>query len=401
MEKIIIAGNPKHYVSLSADHHNTYLGLMQMAKDGNYWATVICKELHALLSGQFKPNVFMHQEQGTNGYAVYKMVLPGCTAYLHKDAKGGFYIYRLEASMDYQQMQRDGDKPGLHNVVKGSDSWPTTFVPDGQIKAMPGRIVAVSDQHKNLMRAAEDCAEAITKAPSVGGSSAELSRDGFDMHYTPGPKRFGGMGSLEQRQQAAHPETQASIHESALLLAHTMEQALPIKSVRWITEGGGAGIMTQSLQILKNKGLNFKESQHKIFFCNIRTDLVKADQLARDMGLTTERLTHSRNLLNPDQLFGAGIFAGYTSSWHRYRQEDKHSILKFSADVASETGRMVALPGAFGVGSAATMGLSPEQLLGPSALVFVVAAAPKAIAMGNKLLQAWAPRLHREIMKRF
>lgn len=57
-------------------------------------------------------------------------------------------------------------------------------------------------------------------------SASALTSNDFDLHFTPGKKCIGGLRNLQQAYKA---ETDASLHESAILLADTMASARTIE----------------------------------------------------------------------------------------------------------------------------------------------------------------------------
>ena len=397
MEAQLIAGSPNYGVAIAPEYAATYANIKAMAKS-SYAAFIVKRELEALLGNGFKDSVYTTTEVGNGGYATYKMVLPGCVAYFHKNAQGCFYIYHLEANFEYLDLQRKGAKPGLHRVENKDRQWMTEFAENGQIKTSPGRVVAISDSGSSLEEAVGAVVPVITSAPEIGESKKALKLDGFDLHFTPGKTRFGGM---RNRIQAAQPETTSSLNESALLLANTMQYAVKTKMVSWITQGGGSGIMTQALQILKDKNIDFSGTEHQIFFSGITTNLVKAEQLARDLGLETGRLTHSRNPLNLNQLLGPGLLNGYAAAWQRYRQEKAHTTLKFSADIVRETSQLTSVPALFGLSASAALGVPAAALAMPAGVMFMIAAGPKILSGGNKLFEAWFPEQYRKLSGKF
>lgn len=392
MEQIIVSGSTNHYVSIAPEHRSTYNDLKRLAGAGNYWALLAVHEINSLLSSNvFKPNVYTHVEAGTNGYKIYKLVLPGCTVYAHKQGSG-FFIYRIEADSSFHKLQEGLKKPGLHSVVRSEqDRWQSSFVANGKVNLEAGRLVAVSGQHATIKEAIENSVDAMT---SSSVNIDDLTLRGFDLHFTPPVNRT----EVEEsnRQIAANPETSKALHESALLLAMSMTGAKNIKMVRWVTEGAGSGVMTQAMQILKDKNISFRDTKHKVFFSGISTNLVKAEQLARDLELDIRRYNYSRNHLVPGQLFGAGLFSGYAATWKRFRQDKKHTLLKMSADAFNETSKL-AKPVTIGLGVAVGLGVPVMSVALPAALTFALAVGPKAVSKGATLVEAWLPKLYKNI----
>lgn len=395
MDLTIVSGNTNHYVSIAPEYRSTYNDLKRLGGAGNYWALLAVHEINSLLSSNvFKPNVYTHVETGTNGYKVYKLVLPGCVAYAHKQASG-FFIYRIEASSSFHTSQVERKKPGLHCVSMSNEGqWEENFAADGMVNKEPGRLVAVSGQYKNIETAIEKSVDAMT-ASSV--HIDDLTLRGFDLHFTPVEKQTDIQTS--KLQAANNPETSQALHESALLLAMSMERAKNINMVRWVTEGNGSGVMTQAMQILKDKKISFKGTKHKVFFSGISTNLVKAEQLSRELELDTSRYSHSRNYLVPGQLFGAGLLGGYAATWRRFRQDKKHTLLKMTADTVNETSKLAG-PVGLGLGVAVGLGMPLMNVALPAALTVALAVGPKAISKGKTLVQSWLPRLYKDIKRR-
>lgn len=395
MEQIIVSGNTNHYVSIAPAYREAYRNLKILAGDGNYWALLAVHEINSLLSSNvFKPNVYTHLEAGTNGYKVYKLALPGCTVYAHKQASG-FFIYRIDAGSSFHDLQKGKEKPGLHSVAMSEQGeWQPNFVANGRVNQESGRLVAVSGQNKDIRDAIEKSVDAMT-ASSV--HMDDLTLRGFDLHFTPVEEQTDNQES--NRKIAANPETSQVFRESALLLAMSMERVKNIKMIRWVTEGDGSGVMTQAMQILKDKQVSFEGSKHKVFFSGISTSLVKAEQLSRDLKLDTARYSHSRNYLVPGQLFGAGLFSGYAATWKRFRQDKKHTLLKMSADTFNETSKLAG-PVTLGMGVAVGLGMPVMNAALPVALTFVLAVGPKAISKGKTLVQAWLPQLYKDIKRK-
>ena len=306
----------------------------------------------------------------------------------------------MDVSGDYLEAQRKGKKPGLFQVTLKDEGPDTVFQPSGQLKPEQDRVVAISDQHKNAKKAATSVEEHLANAP-IGGGAIHIKKRGFDLHFTPGVKKIGG---LVNAQQARSAFSDKSLHESALLLAQTMESAREISGVSWITEGGGSGVMTQAMGILKNKGIRFDDNMHHVFFSHLTTSLVQAEQLARDIGLKFDSRSAAVNRLRPDELVGGlGFCGGYIAAWNRFQQDPERTALMLSGDIYRETLGSKNAAATLGVTAAAVataVGLSTGGA-NPSALATLATALGGAVGVGVTLTQAWLPKYYHLIKKKF
>lgn len=388
-------------VSIKTELAPVYRNMERLAKQGNHWARLCVYHLQSLSSNQFKNNVFVHDNGRLEQFGEYTMILPGCKASFRKNQKGQFYIYALEADSNYMDLQKSGGAPGLFEINRsGQSDWSSTFSPNGNIKKEKGRVVTVSDRERELSTAVINGARAAGSAP-IGGGSYITKLNGFDLHFTPGRNKIGGLRNITQARNAAiDPE----LHESALLLARTMENAKQITGVSWISEGGGSGVLTQAMKILKDKKISFKDSDHHAYFNGITTDLLVAEQLARDLDLKFTRSTHKRNLLHPSQLIGAGVLGGYRASLDRFRQDKKHTVLKVGTDVVKETSAFTSAAGTLGLSGAAVaaaFGVSASSLVLPAGIAFAVAMGPKILKTGSTLVEAWLPNQYEKLKGKF
>lgn len=93
------------------------------------------------------------------------------------------------------------------------------------------------------------------------------------------------------------------------------------------------------MAILKERNVNLSESKHHVYFSHPTTNVVKAERIARDIGLSFSRSTHKVNKLNPNQLVGGLNFAGdFVGSVQRYRNDDNYSALHMGVDIAGNAG---------------------------------------------------------------
>ena len=366
-----------------------FKNLKVLATKGNHWAALIVKEISSLSSGHFKNSVYVKTFNGGDKRVMFTMVLPGCKAKILKRTNGQYLLYAMEVDNSYAQMQAEGERPGLFEVKKESGRWLTTYKNNGKIKNQTNRIVAISDSSMKTLpnERASIVAPFVADAPIGGGSY--IDNDGFDMHYTPGQQKIGGVRKITQARNA---DTDKELHETAILLAKTMSDARNTKQVRWISERGGSGVLTQAMRILKDKNINFKDQNHLVFFSHPTTSLIKAQQLATDLGLKFDRDTKKVNRLNVDELVGGlGIAGGHIAAYNRFKSDPEHTALKLGADLVKETvaAKNAASTIAITTG-AVTAALGFTAGTGGLGAVATIAAAASTIAgVGTTLTKAW------------
>lgn len=303
---IIAGNNTDKKIRASTTVFMVYRNLLTLAIKGSHWARVSASHLQSLSSGQFKSAVFVQQNNPFDASSSFTMTLPGCKAQILETADGEYLISKLEVDAHYRERQQNAEKPGFFSVMRDArGAWSTEHLSGGQVNIEKGRVVVISDQHDRLDTAVDLAVLAASYAP-IGGRRF-INSYGFDMHFTPGKMKIGG---LRQLKQARNADTDPALHESAMLLAETMASARDLKSVSWISEAGGSGVLTQAMRILKDEGISFANSDHHIFFSNMTTRLTKAQSLASDIGMEFDGNAHNINRLNPNQLVGGLGFDG-------------------------------------------------------------------------------------------
>jgi hypothetical protein len=370
---------------------------LEAQADKNYWAHMIVNGIKALCSGQLSVNNVFIKEQGYRGAmgSEFYVVLPGCTATMEKLSSGRYKLLYMKADENYFKSQVDGVKPGLYNVSKHSDEWEAEFISNGQIKSEKDRVVAISDSgYANPSDAANEIENFITKSP-VSGGSFTLASNGYDMHYTAGNERIGGLRNLKQ---ALAAQTDKGLHESAILLARTMAQSKDIKGVRWIAERGGSGVLTQAMRILADSGV--KLEKHTIFLSNPRTQKHQIVELAKKIGFKMDRDIAQSNPLNPSELAGGLFFGvgGYYTSAKRLMHDDSYTKLNFVGDVSKET---LNLKGAGGTALAVGAALGITTGVGVPAVAVFAGAIGATMGLGSKLAETFVPRIYHKISSKF
>jgi hypothetical protein len=387
-------------VTIRPDLYPVFQNMQQLAVQGNHWARLSVSYLKSLSSGQFKNNVFVQDNGRLEQHEEYTIILPGCRAAFRKNEKGEFFIYALEADSNYSELQRSQTKPGLYRASRANDErWSAILVEDGKIQSDKNNTVVIADRYTSVD-------DALKYAPDAASSSGLttgriLESDGFNLHFTPGKKRIGGLRNIHQ---AVNSDTDSDLHESAILLARAMTKSIHVKNVNWVSEGGGSGVLTQAMRILRDQNIRFADSGHAVFFDGITTNLVKAESLAREIGLKAERVTHKKNLLNPNQLIGSGFGGGYVTAYMRYRKDDKYTALKFGSDVVKETSAHKGVLATFGVTGAAVtsaLGMSAGAIALPAGIAFAAAYLPKIIEAGTSIAEANFPQQVKKIKDKF
>lgn len=398
--KSIAGFNAGIKVTIRADLYPTFQNMQQLAVQGNHWARLSVGYLKSLASGQFKNNVFVQDNGRLEQHAEYTIILPGCRASFHKNDKGEFFIYALEADGNYSELQKNQERPGLYRVQKGSgDKWQSTFIDDGNISSDKNNTVVIADRRRKVEDAAEDAPNAVGSSGLTSGH--DLESNGFNLHFTPGAGRIGGLRNIRQ---AKNSDTDPGLHESALLLARSMKKSMHVKGVKWVSDAGGSGVLTQAMRILKDQNIKFSDTGHSVFYDSITTNLVKAETLARDIGLKAERVSHKKNLFNPNQFIGSGIGGGYITAYQRYRKDDKYTALKLGTDVVKETSAHKGLLATFGITGAAVtsaFGLSTGAIALPAGIAFAAAYLPQIIEAGTSLVEANFPKQVKKIKGKF
>lgn len=211
------------------------------------------KGINELVTGRLhQNNIFVHPSAKLrNGVEEFVMILPGCKVTVEKLDADGFRVLYFEADLNYFELQKYEQKPGLYSAQMEGFSWQVELAQDGKIKNQKKRLVAISGgKYGGAQRAAEGCALSVLKAPFTGGA-IDLEEDGFDLYFTPEEKQVGG---LINYRKAIAPMQNRALNESAVLLAKTMFEARAVERVGWVAEHGGSGVLTQAMKILADHG---------------------------------------------------------------------------------------------------------------------------------------------------
>ncbi|MBU2986586.1 hypothetical protein KO528_14580 [Saccharophagus degradans] len=383
---LIIAGqNSGTPVQLSKTQAQFYNNLEPMARAGNYWANLIIKELQSLSSGHIKRNVFVSNTPKNANFTHFQMLLPGCRAYVLKCSSGKYLVYKMKLDDNYPLLQSTGKRPGLHQVKRQGSNWHPAFIENGHISNHPTPIVSVSDGYKNAYDAAYSSASDIKASGLIG--SYVLERQGFDMHFTPGTK----IGGLTQINQALNAANDVTLYDSAVLLAQSMEQAKESDGILWLTQGGGSGVFTQAMSILKSRGVSFKDKEHHVYFSHPTTNFVNAQALAMDLGMNFDRDNLNIRALNFDELVGGLKFGGdFIAGYQRLKQDPEYTAVNYGVDAlkgVSRNWQSISVTAACTAAVSAACGMGATSFAIPA----VITTATAMAGLGNTLFQQWLP----------
>ena len=402
-QDLIIAGQHSGKpVKITPAAKPIYDNLVKLARDEtNYWAQITVKAINELAAGRLhQSNIFVKPGAvHRNGTEEFVMILPGCKVTCEKLDADGFRILYFEADIHYGEAIKSGAKPGLYTVIKQKHSkWGAKHKENGHIKPQEDRLVAICDSgYKSPNFAATTAAPRIGEAPMSGGSF-RVNSNGFDLHYTPGEKRIGG---LRNYSNAIRPNQNNELHESALLLARTMYQAKDIKGVAWISEDGGSGVLTQAMTILAAQGVQLPD--HTAFLFNPTTSPNVAVKAAHAIGLTLYRKftkTRMANVVgNRDQLEMIG------NRWKN--KDDSLTALQAGADTLAHGMSLQGLGVTAGtVAAAVGVGMTAPAALTAFLTALGGAVAAGAIAgstakLGNTLVENLLPSHHDKLKGKF
>jgi len=387
-------------VTITPQAEPIYHELVKLARRGNHWAQITVNGVNQLAAGRLhQKNIFIKPGAvHRGGSEEFVMILPGCKVTAEKLACDGFRILHFEADLNYGELIAERRRPGLYAAEKGPREWTAMRRKNAKIEGKEDRVVSICDSgHKDPQAAVNVSARRITSSPLSGGG-VTIDRHGFDLHYTPGEKRIGG---LRNYRDAIRPLDNQKLHESALLLAKTMYEARNIEGVRWISEFGGSAVLTQAMRMLADQRVQLQH--HYVFLVNPTSSPNEAYKAAQAAGLKLDRKFSSTDMLNyignRDQLELIGNRLRYETG-----DNGSYSLLKASADIV-EHGKSLQGAGAFMGTLAATAGLSASAPAAAAAFLTALgAAAATALGigkMGNAMVRAWLPNQHDKLKSKF
>lgn len=362
--------------------------LKRFALQGNHWARTCVQAVESLSSGQFKNFVYTQQP---GKLPIYTMLLPGCKIECAKLSNSEFVIYSIKVDGSYFSLQEIYKKPALFNIERDGKKWKATISQAGAIKDEKYRVIAITDKQEKLDEAVKAAGRGICR---FSDAKTQARRYGWDMHYTPGSGQIGGLTSILKRSEECDP----IVRESAQLLAHSMTAAQKTEAVNWISVGGGSGVLTEAMRILKEQRVNFRGKEHYVLFSGPTTSVVKAQRLAMDIGMQFEGTSRNINYLNANELV-SGISGGgaIMAEIHRFRSDPEHSILKVGKGIASDATGAMSAGGVLKVSAVAIGGAVGLTAVAPAVgFLGAVAVVSTCVSIGGNLTKAWLPRIFGE-----
>lgn len=399
--ELVVAGQRSGKpVSITPIAEPVYHEMVKLARRGNYWASLCINGVHSLVSGHLhQSNIFIKPGVALrNGCEEFTMILPGCKVTVEKQSSDGFRVLCFEADLNYFELQKKEEAPGLHRAKKLTvGEWDAEYVKSGLVGNKQDCTVAIADaNHSDVKAAVSDIAPRISDS-SISGGSRFIDNNGFDFHYTPNKGKLGGMMN---RKYAFNPNSRSDVHASALLLAKTMYEARGIKGINWVSEFGGSVVLTQALTILAAQNVKLKD--HFVFLYRPTSAPNKALDAAHAVGLKIDRKFSKSHMF--DVVGNSGQLRVILS---RLKKENEYTAFKAVADFTAQTknikgasAAVAAAAGAVGLSMAAPAAVVPFL----TALGVAAATSGKALAsaaIGAKVVEAQFPKTYQKIKSKF
>ena len=301
--------------------------LSDAAKEGdNYWAVQAINTLRSLASGYNGDNVYVSVDNRyADGRTLFKIVMPGCEAYVRHESNGELLILKIQASHDYAQMQELGRKPGYFEFEETS-ARRFSPVPKSEI-SRDYKTVVICGGQPSLEHAAKTASNYV-KAMKLSKAS-----DVCFVHTPSASNSFRGNRRINARKADRDP----AMKESAQIVRDLMVNSQGIGTVNWLTQGAGSGIMYQALT---QGGQPFNMKGHWLYLAGATTNTEALESLAVKAGFDTDRHNKYYDSLNPDQLIGSGRIKGgdIRAAWKRLKsgRDSEYNTLKFGVDAVKE-----------------------------------------------------------------
>ncbi len=301
--------------------------LSDAAKEGdNYWAVQAINTLRSLASGYNGDNVYVSVDNRyADGRTLFKIVMPGCEAYVRHESNGELLILKIQASADYAQMQELGKKPGYFELEqsRGRDLIP---IPKNKISRDYKTVVICGGQP--TIDDARKAALNYTKAMKLAKAA-----DVCFVHTPSASNSFRGNRRINSRKADKDP----AMKESAQIVRDLMINSQGIGTVNWLTQGAGSGIMYQALT---QGGQPFNMKGQWLYLAGATTDAQTLENLAIQAGFNTDRHNKHYDSMNLDQLIGSGRIKGgdIRTAWKRLQsgRDPEYTKLKFGIDTFKE-----------------------------------------------------------------
>lgn len=352
----------------------TFQNLRRAARSGNYWATIAVRELDSLSSGlDGKSNVYFRpgDKDGNSGMQRIAVFLPGLKATLLRWSDGNFRIVELELDGMYELTKQavEHTRLGLYRVEpsnqNGKHGWETRYEPTGEVHKVYGRIITVSDAgYANANHAAREIVPSAMKGPNIPAD--RIADEGCDLHFTPGPKRLGGLVAYN----ALNINDSRS---SARLLAETMIKAKDLDKAVWVTHRGGSSVFTQAMQILADKGITL--TGHTAYLYKPKTSPAQSLRLAHKLDMTLNEVFAQTGLVGTASLWSVAK-QRYNNSKDMYNKRYTHLWLSGIMTAAGTVGTAV--------GGASLMGASIPMV---GAIVTVITTTGTVYALGQSVVK--------------
>lgn len=376
----IVAGKTAGKGVYATEEASATIKLLKVASQkGDYDSTLILRGLESLTSGTQKDNVFISPAQFKRNPSNKDLTLifRGVTVKA-RELDTSIVVYDFDVSDQaaemYSELMEKASVPGLYTVDlnNGIEVIPN---PSGDIKNTDGnqRKVAITDGgYASVADAANAAAGVLIKGPD----SDFQRKKGFDLHFTPSKKSFGG---LLQVKEMLSPLDSKRRDGSALSLAQTMSKSKNIDDILWISELGGSAILTRSLDYCAKQGLDL--SKHYVFMHKPTTSPVSALEGAKKVKLKIG-----------DNFYSTGIFdvmghASRISVGRKRRKTEKNYTGKKEIGNLARLGASVATL----AGAAATVtGYTPALLT-----------AVGAVILAKQAFEKIAPKQHNRLLEPF
>ena len=412
---LVIAGKSAgKTVTITPQAEPVYKEIRKLANNGNYWAQITINALHQLVSGRLhQDNIFIKPGPvHRGGEEEFVMILPGCKVTVEKKSSDEYKIVYFKEDAGYAELQDKENSPGIYQVKqRENELWEARKAPKGTIKPEEFRLIAISDTRYHGVRSASN--EVAPRVASMYYSTEvgddRLKQTGFDLHYTPGTKRIGGLINLKE---ARHPRKKRDISASALLLANAMFQSRKISGITWISEFGGSAILTQAMEILSKKKIKLKK--HKIFLFEPKTSQTAVLNAARAIDITITRKFGRATPLNIYALTGkpsATLNRVLNEEMYKYRHALGDSIeigasigavAVFTGTVSGLAGINIgAIAGSVGVAGAAAVPAIAAFMKAVSAVSPYVENTPKIGSAIDAAAEQIAPHLRDKVKRKF
>ncbi|WLQ17098.1 hypothetical protein O5O45_14350 [Hahella aquimaris] len=365
----------------------SFLSIQKSSQEGNYWATMVIKEIERLASGKLGHNhVYCKKQMFPGGVETFFLKIPGCDATV-KELDGRYFIAHLEVSDDYFALQEGKKKPGMHYAHKNSQNvWSFKHLDKSQLvinkrtfnlqAGLPNphsvdetdyALVSIGAPEKELQMAANLGMSHIKKSPF---SDNKIDQFGFNVMYTPGTGDKGKVGGIISLSEAINPEYVERLMETSYFIAESMEQAQKAGiKVAWVSHEAGSAYLTQAMSIARSRGLTL--SNQTIYLSRPLTNPDKAYTLSQQLGMTLNAKLSNNNFNNLNELAGGvGNLFGITTSFKRLRHDASYTGYDYGKELL---GSIASGSNVWKIGVAVTSGVA-AYFGGLSAVITAVGA---------------------------